>query len=111
MKSCLLWIVQVFCLLWFLWWGLVLLSPFNKYGDLSILDCDSDTEFFIGLGIFAIWFATVLIVAVSGHVEFWQKYRELWFISGIGFVVSLAALQRCLALVHYTHQIQEYCDW
>ncbi|MBN3924275.1 hypothetical protein [Nostoc sp. NMS4] len=106
-------VLQGVFLLWLIWWGvLALLLPFNEYegSSIPIPDCDTDVELVAWLSMWVIWLTTIIVVGVSIHLRFWQHLRTLWFINIIAIILSLSSIVRYQELIHYSEQLQQYCQ-
>jgi hypothetical protein len=102
--------VQLMTMIWVLclaFW--IPFIQFNKYGDLSVIDCDRDEEivfeFLCGLLVLTtglIWIGNLIL-----HYGF--KRKPLWFSGLFTTLISIAFIPKVIELIHYNAALPDIC--
>jgi glucan phosphoethanolaminetransferase (alkaline phosphatase superfamily) len=104
------WLLQGTLVIWLLFLSLLgWVVQFNKFGDLSIVDCDNDAETgFVSL-VFLIWLTTLLILAVNLACKYWFKTKPFWFAGGLSTVLSIAPIPKFIEWLQYNAELSQHC--
>jgi hypothetical protein len=103
-------LVQLMTMVWVLflafWMSII---QFNKYGDLSIIDCDRDGEAFfvllcylMGLTMGLIWIGNLIL-----HYGF--KRKPLWFSGLFTTLIAIAFIPKVIEWIHYNAALPDIC--
>jgi hypothetical protein len=82
---------------------------FNKYSDLSLVDCDADAEALLNVCFVLLW-STTLLIWIS-HLIFKYRYKDksLYFVSVLSAFISIASAPKAFGLMSYSAALLEKC--
>lgn len=105
-------LVQSVISIWLLFLALwVWLIQFNKYGDLSIIDCDRDAESVLMTFLILLWLTTLLIWIVNLIFRYRYKDKSFCFLGILSAFLSIAFIPRFVKLMQYNAELAGKCNW
>ena len=88
----------------------VWLIQFNKYGDPSIIDCDTDAELVFMLFLVLIWLTMLFIWGINLILKDWNKTRFFWFLGGFSMTCSIAFIPKLIEWINYNAELSKICQ-